>query len=264
LPAGSSTAIDEKKGEIMLPTDPRKTALITGAAGVTGLATAKALKKDGYTVLLADIVAGELESKCSALGSAAHPVLLDVSNPEQVGDVSADIRKKFGPISVLVNNAGVLSNNKAEATTVEEWRRILSINLDGAFFLSREFLPAMKEMRWGRIVNVCSLAMKTGGLTAGTAYTASKGGLAALTFSLAREFAPFGVTVNGISPAYIKTPMITDFLTAAQRQRLLEQIPVGRFCKPEEVANVVRFLVSPLSGFITGEIVDINGGLQMD
>jgi 3-oxoacyl-[acyl-carrier protein] reductase len=163
-----------------------------------------------------------------------------------------------------VNNAGVLSNNKAEATTVEEWRRILWINLDGAFFLSREFLPGMKELRWGRIVNVCSLAMKTGGLTAGTAYTASKGGLAALTFSLARESAPFGVTVNGISPAYIKTPMITDFLPAAQQQRLLEQIPVGRFCEPEEVANVVRFLASPLSGFITGEIVDINGGLQMD
>ena len=119
-------------------------------------------------------------------------------------------------------------------------------------------------MRWGRIVNICSLAMKTGGLTAGTAYTTSKGGLAALTFSLAREFASFGVTVNGVSPAYIKTPMITDFLTARQQQSLLEQIPVGRFCEPEEVANVVRFLVSPLSGFITGEIIDINGGLQMD
>ena len=105
----------------------------------------------------------------------------------------------------------------------------------------------MKEMRWGRIVNICSLAMKTGGLTAGTAYTASKGGMAALTFSLAREFAPFGITVNGISPAYIKTPMITDFLTTEQQRRLLEQIPVGRFCEPEEVANVVRFLcITPI------------------
>jgi len=119
-------------------------------------------------------------------------------------------------------------------------------------------------MRWGRIVNMCSLAMKTGGITAGTAYTTSKGGLAALTFSLAREFASFGVTVNGISPAYIKTPMVTEFLSKEQQSGLLEQIPVGRFCEPAEVANVVRFLVSPLSGFITGEIIDINGGLHMD
>ena len=248
----------------MLPKDPCKTALITGAAGVTGLATARALTEEGYTVLMADIAADDLKAKCDSLGSAAHPVILDVSRQDQAAEVSASIHEKFGAISVLVNNAGVLSNNKAVETTIEEWRRILSINLDGAFILAREFLPGMKAMRWGRVVNICSLAMKTGGLTAGTAYTTSKGGLAALTFSLAREFASFGVTVNGVSPAYIKTPMITDFLTAGQQQSLLEQIPVGRFCEPEEVANVVRFLVSPLSGFITGEIIDINGGLHMD
>jgi 3-oxoacyl-[acyl-carrier protein] reductase len=248
----------------MLPTDSCRTALITGAAGVAGLAIAKALADDGYTVLMADIAAADLHSKCSALGPAAHPVILDVSNPERVAEASAGIRREFGSVSVLVNNAGVLSTSKAEATSIEEWRRILAVNLDGAFFLSREFVPGMKQMGWGRIVNICSLAMKTGGLTAGTAYTASKGGMAALTFSLARELAPFGITVNGVAPAYIKTPMITDFLSAAQQARLLEQIPVGRFCEPEEVAHVVRFLVSPLSGFITGEIIDINGGLQMD
>ncbi len=103
-----------------------------------------------------------------------------------------------------------------------------------------------------------------GGLTAGTAYAASKGALTSLTFSLARELAPFGVTVNGISPAYVKTPMVTEQLTEAQRQALVAQIPVGRFCEPEEFAHVVRFLVSPMSGFITGEIVDLNGGLVMD
>lgn len=122
----------------------------------------------------------------------------------------------------------------------------------------------MKDSGWGRIVNISLLAMKTGGLTAGTSYTASKGGITALTLSIARESAPFGVTANAIAPAYIKTPMITDFLDDQQQQRLLEQIPVGRFCEPEEVAHVVTFLVSPLSGFITGEIIDINGGLHMD
>jgi 3-oxoacyl-[acyl-carrier protein] reductase len=106
--------------------------------------------------------------------------------------------------------------------------------------------------------------MKTGGITAGTAYTTSKGGMSSLTFSIARETARDGITVNGISPAYIKTPMVTEQLTEAQRQKLLSEIPVGRFCEADEVAHVVRFLVSPLAGFITGEIVDINGGLLLD
>jgi 3-oxoacyl-[acyl-carrier protein] reductase len=106
--------------------------------------------------------------------------------------------------------------------------------------------------------------MKTGGLTAGTAYTASKGALAAFTFSLAREFAPHGVTANGISPAYVRSRMIDVQLTEEQRQKTLLGIPVGRFCEPEEVAHAVLFLCSPLSGFITGEILDINGGLHLD
>jgi len=165
---------------------------------------------------------------------------------------------------VLVNNAGVLSNDKAAETTPGEWRRLMGVNLDGAFYMSREALPGMKAEGWGRVVNICSLAMKTGGLTAGTAYTTSKGGLAALTFSLARESAGDGVTANGIAPAYITTPMVTEQLTEAQRQKLLAEIPVGRFCEPEEIAHVVRFLISPLAGFITGEIVDINGGLHLD
>ena len=114
------------------------------------------------------------------------------------------------------------------------------------------------------IVNTCSFAMKSGGLTAGTAYTTSKGALAALTFSLARETVGFGITVNAIAPAYIRTPMVEEQLTQAQRDALLKQIPVGRFCEPEEFAHCVRFFLSPLSGFITGEILDLNGGLQFD
>jgi len=108
------------------------------------------------------------------------------------------------------------------------------------------------------------MAGKTGGVTAGIAYSASKGGLASLTFALAKEVAAQGVTVNGIAPAYVKTPMITDILTEKQRQLLFKRIPVGRFCEPEEVAHAVRFLISPLAGFITGEIIDINGGLHFD
>ena len=225
-----------------------RTAVVTGAAGTMGRAVAKALAADGLKVIGIDV-------KPHRGG-----IVCDISDPQAV----AKAMRGIGRVDVLVNNAGILSNNKSEATTPEEWRRVLAANLDGAFYLSRAVIPGMKKRRWGRIVNTCSLAAKTGGLTAGTAYSTSKGALTSLTFSLARELASFGVTVNGISPAYVRTPMVTRQLTAAQRKAVLAQIPVGRFCEPEEFAHVVRFLVHPLAGFITGEIVDLNGGVIMD
>jgi 3-oxoacyl-[acyl-carrier protein] reductase len=225
-----------------------RTAVVTGAAGTMGRAVVKALAADGLQVVGLDV------------RPARGCIVCDIADPDAV----AKTLRGIGRVDVLVNNAGILSNNKSEATTPEEWRRVLAANLDGAFYLSRAVIPGMKQRRWGRIVNTCSLAAKTGGLTAGTAYSTSKGALTSLTFSLARELASFGVTVNGISPAYVRTPMVTRQLTAAQRRAVLAQIPVGRFCEPEEFAHVVRFLVHPLAGFITGEIVDLNGGVIMD
>jgi 3-oxoacyl-[acyl-carrier protein] reductase len=213
-----------------------------------GRAVVKALAADGLRVVGLDV------------RPAKGCLVCDISDPMAV----AKAMRGIGRVDVLVNNAGILSNSKSEATSPEEWRRVLAANLDGAFYLSRQVIPGMKKRRWGRIVNTCSLAAKTGGLTAGTAYATSKGALTSLTFSLARELAPFGVTVNGISPAYVRTPMVTKQLNAAQRRSVLAQIPVGRFCEPEEFAHVVRFLVHPLAGFITGEIVDLNGGVVMD
>lgn len=241
-----------------------RVALVTGAAGTMGAATAVRLFADGYRVALVDIAKDRLDALAAQIGSGSAPVVADLSTPEGAARAVSEAERTLGPIDILVNNAGVLSNNKIADTSPEEWRRVLGINLDGAFHLSRAVLPGMKSRRFGRIVNTCSYAMKSGGLTAGTAYTVSKGALQALTFSLAREFAAFGVTVNGIAPAYVKTPMVTEALTEAQRQALIAQIPVGRFCEPEEFAHVVAFLVSPLAGFITGEIIDLNGGLQFD
>jgi 3-oxoacyl-[acyl-carrier protein] reductase len=205
--------------------DKQKLALLTGAAGILGSETARGLVADGYRVIMVDIDAKQLEALAQEIGSGAYPLALDVCDPQKVAEACATIRQERGQVSVLVNNAGVLSNHKAAETSDDEWRHILAVNLDGAFYLCREWLPAMKAAKWGRIINVCSLAMKTGGITAGTAYTASKGALASLTFSLAREAASSGVTVNGIAPAYIKTPMVTDQLTEEQRRQLLEQIP---------------------------------------
>ena len=241
-----------------------RVALVTGAAGTMGAATAIRLAADGYRVALVDIAAEGISTLAKQIGDVALPVAADLSTAEGAAQAVAETERALGLVDILVNNAGILSNNKIAETTPEEWHRVLGINLDGAFHLSRAVLPGMKARGFGRIVNTCSYAMKSGGLTAGTAYTVSKGALQALTFSLAREFAAFGITVNGIAPAYVKTPMVTEQLTEAQRQVLIAQIPVGRFCEPEEFAHCVSFFVSPLAGFITGEILDLNGGLQFD
>ena len=241
-----------------------RTAVVTGAAGTMGLAAVRVLLEDGARVALLDLDKPRLESVARFLRGKLMTVACDIANAVDVARAREAIEAELGPIGILVNNAGILSNNKAEATTDMEWRRVLAVNLDGAFYLSRAVLPGMRALGWGRIVNVSSLAAKTGGLTAGTAYAASKGGIVSLTFSLARELAGTGITVNAIAPAYVRTPMVTDQLNESQRRALLATIPVGRFCEPEEFAHAVRFLCSPNAGFVTGEVLDVNGGLQMD
>jgi 3-oxoacyl-[acyl-carrier protein] reductase len=241
-----------------------KIALVTGAAGVLGEAVTRGFVARGIKVAMLDLDTDRLDALSDELGDQVMSVPVDVSSDDAITQGLADIQLAWGDPDILVNNAGILTNNKSAETSVDEWRKVMSVNLDGAFYLARRCLPAMKAKRWGRVINICSLAAKTGGLTAGTAYTTSKGGMSALTFSLAREVAADGVTVNGIAPAYIKTPMVMEQLTEEQRQKLLQDIPVGRFCDGEEVAHVVEFLASPMSGFITGEVVDINGGLHLD
>jgi 3-oxoacyl-[acyl-carrier protein] reductase len=241
-----------------------KLALVTGAAGTMGRAVVQALLADGCRVAMVDLAAAPLATLHAEYGPRVAGFVCDIGDADAVQATHRAVQQHFGEVDVLVNNAGILSNNKVEATTVAEWRAVLAANLDGALFWAQAVVPAMKARRWGRIVNTSSLAAKTGGLTAGTAYAVSKGAMGALTFSLARELAAFGVTCNAIAPAYVKTPMVTEQLSEDQRRELLRQIPVGRFCEPEEFAHAVRFLASPLSGFITGEILDLNGGLLMD
>lgn len=239
-----------------------KTALISGAAGAIGAAIARALVADGAAVVLVDLAEGPTRSLAEQLGG--HAETADLSDAAALSALSVRVLARFGRIDILVNNAGILGSAKIAATNLAQWHLVQGINVDAAFLLAQAFLPGMRAARWGRIINMSSYAAKSGGLTAGTAYAVSKAALIGLTYSIAREVAGEGVTSNALAPAYVMSPMVLTHLTEAQRQAQLAAIPVGRFCAPEEVAHAVRFLASPLAGFITGEVIDLNGGLHFD
>jgi len=241
-----------------------KVAVVTGAGGTMGRAVVDALAAQGCRIAMVDVRAESMQAAVSRHGARVMAVACDIRDAAAVDAAHRRIVDAWASVAILVNNAGVLTNAKIEATTPDSWREVMAVNADGAMYWSRCVVPGMKSARWGCIVNVGSLASKTGGLTAGTAYAVSKGAITALTLSLARELAPHGITANAVAPAYVRTPMVTEALTEAQRQALLLQIPVGRFCEPEEFAHTVAFLASPMSGFITGEVLDLNGGLHMD
>jgi 3-oxoacyl-[acyl-carrier protein] reductase len=233
-------------------------ALVTGAGGGIGRAIVTTLAEAGAHVLAVDRDAAAIEK----LGSICEPVVADLADPAAIARAMQNVLARHGRIDILINNAGILSPNKLAGTTLEEWHRLMAINLDAALLLTQATIPAMKENRWGRIVNISSYAWKSGGLTAGTGYAVSKAALVGLTYSTARELASAGVTANAIAPAYVVSPMIMEQLSEEDRNRQLAAIPVGRLCEPEEVAHAVRFLASPLSGFMTGVVIDMNGGLQ--
>ena len=222
------------------------------------------LAEDGLRLVLVDVDEVGVRRLADELETESYVLPLDVSEYEAVVSGCEKAFAEFGHADVLVNVAGILSNNKLLETDPAEWKRIHAVNLEGPFYLTQLTVPHMKREGWGRIVNISSYAWKSGGLTSGTAYSSSKAGMVGLTFTVAKEVAEFGVTVNGIAPAYVMSPMVMDQLTEEQRQELLKLIPVRRFSEPDEVAHAVRFLVSPLAAFITGEIIDMNGGFQFD
>ena len=241
-------------------------ALVTGANAGMGQGCVRAFLEAGYRVVATDVVLDRVSvDLADAVQSGRLRCLpMDVSDPLAVDRACSQVEQQWGHIDVCVNNAGILQYANCEQTTPELWHRILRVNLDGVFHVSQRVVGSMKARGFGRIVNVASFAAKTGGLAPLPAYAASKGGVTSLTFSFAREFAPFGVTCNAISPTFIKTQMLTEQVSAERQAELRKMIPVGRFCEIAEFAHCVLFLAHPMSGFITGEVLDLNGGLQFD
>lgn len=248
----------------MTPLIENQVALVTGANAGMGLATTRALLAAGYRVAATDLDTSQIATEIAAHDGRLACFTMDVGEQSQVHQACDAIEARFGRIDVCVNNAGFLQYANCEDTTPELWHKTLRINLDGVFYVSQRVAPGMKARGFGRIVNVSSYGAKTGGLSPLPAYAASKGGVISLTFSFAREYAPFGVTCNAIAPTFVKTQMLTDQVSAERQAELKQKIPVGRFCELEEFAHSVLFLAHPLSGFITGEVLDLNGGLQFD
>ena len=237
-----------------------KTALVTGAAKGIGKAIAEYLALQGAYVFVTDIQLKEAEAACEEIrsqGGKAQALQADVSSVESVEAMVNAIIKERQSIDILVNNAGIFSNTPIHEMKIEEWERVIKVNLTGTHICSQAVIKHMIPQKSGKIVNLSSMSIQTGGLRSGASYTASKGGIAALTKSYARYAGEHNITVNAVAPGIILTAMTEPWISTIDP----ESIPLKRVGTPLDVAKVVYFLSSPLSDYITGQTISINGGM---
>lgn len=239
-------------------------ALVTGASQGIGRACAIELAKAGCTVALAARNEGRLAetaAEIEAAGGKAAVFALDVASEDSIKTGAKAILERLGKVEVLVNNAGITRDGLVLRMKRPDWDDVIGTNLTGAFLLTQALLGAMMRNRWGRIVNITSVVGRTG--QAGQVnYAASKAGLIGLTRSLAREVASRGITVNAVAPGYIETPM-TAVLDEKQREAMMATIPLGRPGTDTEIAQCVAFLASDAAAYVTGHVLDVNGGMFM-
>lgn len=242
--------------------------IVTGAGQGLGLAIAQQFVTEEKNVVFVDINESLLNDvKNSSLikdydSSKLLFLTVDVSDVTSIQNSVSNILEKWGRIDVLINNAGVRKETSIEDITPDEWNQLISVNLGGTFFYSQAVLKTMKEQKSGRIINISSFGGQAGPLTSGAHYCASKAGQLALTKHFARSLAGQGITVNTVAPAAIATPEM-DNIDPVKLENMQAGIPVKRFGRSEEVANLVSYLASEATGYITGATFDINGGMLM-
>jgi NAD(P)-dependent dehydrogenase (short-subunit alcohol dehydrogenase family) len=240
-----------------------RVALVTGAGSGMGAASARRLASDHRALVLFDVRREPLEALAGdvrGVGAEVEVVIGDIADPDDVSRAVRASTERFGSLDVLVNAAGIAESTRFFDLTLDEWRRVLGVNLTGAFLVTHAAARAMRDRGWGRIVHFSSTAGKTVSTLGGAHYTVSKHGVLGLVRAAAKELAPFGITVNAVCPGLIDTPMVQAFTTEEQRAAYARSFPIERLGRPDEVADLVAFLAGDGAAYITGAAVDINGG----
>ena len=238
-----------------------RNAIVTGAGGGIGVAVATKLASLGASVALLDVkesAAVAIAESLSAQGPKAFGCYCDVTSETSIKTAFDQVRNQLGTIGIMINNAGVIRHETLAETTLAMYEQTMGVNAMGPFLCSKEAIIDMKKNNWGKVVTVGSSAGKTGGSNAQGVYGAAKAAAMNITKALAKEVASYGINVNAVAPALIRTDMIKGI------EEFVQAIPLGRIGEPEDVANVIAFLCTEESSFLTGEIIDVNGGFLID
>jgi 3-oxoacyl-[acyl-carrier protein] reductase len=240
-----------------------KTVLVTGSTRGIGSAIAEEFAKHGANVVVSGTVEEKAQEVANLLaqnyGVKTLGVGMDVSNPQSVEEAFKKIHSTFEGIDILVNNAGITRDTLFLRMKLEDWQKVLEVNLTGTFLVTKQVVRHMTKKRWGRIINITSVVGFTGNVGQ-VNYSTTKAGLVGFTKSLAKELAPRNILVNAVAPGFIETDM-TETLKEEIKEEYKRRIPLGRFGKPQEVARVVLFLASPMADYVTGEVIHVNGGM---
>ena len=241
-----------------------KWALVTGCKQGIGRSVAITLTEYGADLILNDLKISDEDDVVAAvkqLGRKAICISADIASPESVDAMFAQIKEKAGRLDILVNNAGITIDAMAHKMTFDQWNKVLAVNLTGTFLCCQGAAKMMTENKFGKIINTSSIAGFIGNIGQAN-YSATKGAVAALTKTLAKELAGKGIYVNAVSPGFVETPM-TEKIPDELKQQMIAKIPLKRIGLPKDIANVVVFLASPLSDYVTGQTIQINGGTYM-
>jgi 3-oxoacyl-(acyl-carrier-protein) reductase len=265
--AAVATAMPEVEQRIQAPdfSLEGKTALVTGGSRGIGKAIALALAgrgaNVGITCLTGCKFAEDVRGKIRDLGRRAEYFSHDVGDPSEIAKLAAEVTEVLGGVDILVNNAGITRDRSFKKMTQEMWDTVLAVDLTGVFAVTKQFIDRMADRGWGRVINISSIVGEVGNFGQAN-YSAAKAGVIGLTKTLAREYARKGVTVNAIAPGFIRTRMLQDVPEKAL-EAVIAMTPVGRLGEPAEIAAGVAFLASPAASYITGHVLDINGGMAM-